>query len=67
MSKKPKHVFTCPDVIYLQQKSKKKNRNALIGLVIFYTVTIAGGWMASSWIEKNEKLPKSLDDNTNDL
>jgi hypothetical protein len=67
MSKKPKHVFTCPDVIYLQQRSKKKNRNALIGLAIFYTVTIAGGWMASSWIEKNEKKLQETPDAPDDL
>ena len=65
MSKKNKHVFSCPDVIYLQNKAKKHNRNVLIGLLVGYATVFGAGWLLTKWSE--ERPVQGPDDNTYDL
>lgn len=48
MFKRNKHLFTCPDVIYLRARQKKMNRISIAVNVLF----IAGLWVWGTVLDK---------------
>lgn len=64
MFKRNKHVFTCPDVIYLRNRQKKFNRISIATNIIF----MVGLWTVGTIVEKRQttELDKLLNDNPED-
>lgn len=60
--KRNKHVFTCPDVIYLRARAKRNNRIVLIA----YGATILVGWAALLASDSKEKTETLTEDTTVD-
>lgn len=57
---KSKHVFTCPDVIYLMDKQKKYNRIALAINGVFFGGLFIGAKMLEA--SENKKLNDLLEE-----
>lgn len=49
---KDKHVYTCPDVIHLRQKSRTNARNAIIANLVLAGFFVIAGRLASKQLEK---------------
>lgn len=62
MFRKNKHVFTCPDVIYLQNRAKKQNRIALAINLIFLAGMLGAGYVSDKKFER--EFPKNPDTDT---
>lgn len=58
-----KHVFTCPDVIYLRAKARRNARISLVLNVALMATIAFAGKIASDRIEKDaDRLSAELDD-----
>jgi hypothetical protein len=49
--RQPKHVFTCPDVIYLQQKAKRNKKIILMTNFVLF----AGLWAVGVALEQLDR------------